>query len=122
MTIELNGYYTLILATLVLLLGRFLVVKVKFLSNFNIPEPVEGGLVSAQSIADAGNSGHAELIAVGRDAIINPDFALKIAAGRENELADSFDGPLGAQAQHIPDVLWGVLLGMQPWVPIRGLK
>ena len=78
MTIELNGYYTLILATLVLLLGR--------------------------------------------DAIINPDFALKIAAGRENELADSFDCPLGAQAQHIPDVLWGVLLGMQPWVPFRGVK
>ena len=46
MTIELNGYYTLILATLVLLLGRFLVVKVKFLSNFNIPEPVAGGLVA----------------------------------------------------------------------------
>ena len=78
MTIELNGYYTLILATLVLLLGR--------------------------------------------DAIINPDFALKIAAGRENELADSLDGPLGAQAQHIPDVLWGLLLNMQPWVPFRGLK
>ena len=81
-----------------------------------------GGLVSAQSIADAGNSGHAELIAVGRGAIINPDFALKIAAGRENELADSLDGPLGAQAQHIPDVLWGLLLNMQPWVPFRGLK
>lgn len=31
MTIELNGYYTLILATLVLLLGRFLVVKVKLI-------------------------------------------------------------------------------------------
>ena len=81
-----------------------------------------GGLVSAQSIADAGNSGHAELIAVGRGAIINPDFAVKIAEGRENELADSLDGPLGAKAQHIPDVLWGLLLNMQPWVPFRGLK
>ena len=78
MTIELNGYYTLILATLVLLLGR--------------------------------------------DAIINPDFALKIAAGRENELADSLDGPLGSQAQHIPDALWQQFLGMKQWVPIRGLK
>ena len=46
MTIELNGYYTLILATLVLLLGRFLVVKVKLFSNFNIPEPVAGGFVA----------------------------------------------------------------------------
>lgn len=45
--ITLNGYYTLILATLVLLLGRFLVKKIKFLEEFNIPEPVAGGLVAA---------------------------------------------------------------------------
>ncbi|MDO5059064.1 MAG: sodium/glutamate symporter [Neisseria sp.] len=42
-----NGYYTLIAATLVLLLGKLLVSKVKFLQNFNIPEPVAGGLVAA---------------------------------------------------------------------------
>ncbi|WP_201592754.1 sodium/glutamate symporter [Psychrobacter sp. Pi2-51] len=47
MEITLNGYYTLILATLVLLLGRFLVKRVKFLEDFNIPEPVAGGLVAA---------------------------------------------------------------------------
>lgn len=47
MTIELNGYYTMILATLVLLLGRYLVRKIKFLSDFNIPEPVAGGLLAA---------------------------------------------------------------------------
>ena len=47
MEVTLNGYYTLILATLVLLLGRFLVKKVKFLEDFNIPEPVAGGLVAA---------------------------------------------------------------------------
>lgn len=47
MEFELNGYYTLILATLVLLLGRFLVKRIKFLSDFNIPEPVAGGLVAA---------------------------------------------------------------------------
>ena len=46
MEIKLDGYYTMILATLVLLLGRFLVVKIKFLSDFNIPEPVAGGLVA----------------------------------------------------------------------------
>lgn len=45
--ITLNGYYTLILATLVLLLGRFLVRKIKFLGDFNIPEPVAGGLIAA---------------------------------------------------------------------------
>ena len=46
-TVTLNGYYTLILATLVLLLGRFLVKRIKFLEDFNIPEPVAGGLVAA---------------------------------------------------------------------------
>lgn len=45
--ITLNGFYTLILATFVLLLGRFLVKRIKFLSDFNIPEPVAGGLVAA---------------------------------------------------------------------------
>lgn len=42
-----NGYYTLIAATLVLLLGKVMVNKIKFLRNFNIPEPVAGGLVAA---------------------------------------------------------------------------
>lgn len=47
MEITLNGYYTLILAMLVLLLGRLLVKKIKFLGDFNIPEPVAGGLIAA---------------------------------------------------------------------------
>ena len=44
-TIIVNPYYTLIAATLVLLLGRLLVAKIKLLQNFNIPEPVAGGLL-----------------------------------------------------------------------------
>lgn len=46
MEITLNAYYTLILATLVLLLGRLLTRKIKFLATFNIPEPVAGGLLA----------------------------------------------------------------------------
>ena len=46
-TIIVNPYYTLIAATLVLLLGRLLVAKIKLLQNFNIPEPVAGGLLMA---------------------------------------------------------------------------
>ncbi|MDO4641297.1 MAG: sodium/glutamate symporter [Neisseria sp.] len=42
-----NSYYTLIAATIVLLFGKLLVSKVKFLQDFNIPEPVAGGLVAA---------------------------------------------------------------------------
>lgn len=47
MEITVNGYYTLILATIVLLVGRFLVKKIKFLEDFNIPEPVAGGLLAS---------------------------------------------------------------------------
>lgn len=42
-----NGYYTLIAATIVLLIGRMMVKKIKFLQDFNIPEPVSGGLLAA---------------------------------------------------------------------------
>lgn len=42
-----NSYYTLIAATLVLLVGKVLVKKIKFLRDFNIPEPVAGGLIAA---------------------------------------------------------------------------
>ncbi|OOH91796.1 sodium/glutamate symporter [Pasteurellaceae bacterium 15-036681] len=48
--IILNGYHTLIAATLVLLLGRFFVNKIKFLQDFNIPEAVAGGLFAATII------------------------------------------------------------------------
>lgn len=46
-----NAYYTLIAAALVLLVGRWLVSRVAFLSHFNIPEPVAGGLVAALAAA-----------------------------------------------------------------------
>lgn len=45
--VVLNSYYTLIAATVVLLVGRVLVKRVRVLSNFNIPEPVVGGLIAA---------------------------------------------------------------------------
>ena len=44
---EFNSYYTLIAATLVLLIGKFLVKKIKFLRDFSIPEPVAGGVIVA---------------------------------------------------------------------------
>ena len=46
-TIIIDPYYTLIVATIVLLIGRLLVHKINFLRNFNIPEPVAGGLLVA---------------------------------------------------------------------------
>ena len=45
--ITVSGYYTLLIACIVLLFGRQLVRKIRFLRDFNIPEPVAGGLVAA---------------------------------------------------------------------------
>ena len=45
--VVLNSYYTLIAATVVLLVGRVLVKRVRVLNDFNIPEPVVGGLIAA---------------------------------------------------------------------------
>ena len=50
MHVTFGVYYTLIMAVLVLLLGKFLTRHVRFLRDFNIPEPVSGGLVVALSI------------------------------------------------------------------------
>ncbi|MGX0893162.1 ESS family glutamate:Na+ symporter [Pseudomonas sp. ADAK2 TE3594] len=45
--VQLDFYGTLVVASLVLLLGRGLVTRIGFLRNYNIPEPVAGGLVVA---------------------------------------------------------------------------
>jgi len=45
--IQLDFYGTLVAASLVLLLGRGLVSRIGVLRNFNIPEPVAGGLLVA---------------------------------------------------------------------------
>lgn len=47
MHVNFGAYYTLIFAVLVLLLGKLLTRHIRFLRNFNIPEPVSGGLVAA---------------------------------------------------------------------------
>ncbi|MBK5549387.1 MULTISPECIES: sodium/glutamate symporter [unclassified Pseudomonas] len=48
--IQLDFYGTLVAASLVLLLGRGLVTRVGFLRNYNIPEPVAGGLLVALTL------------------------------------------------------------------------
>lgn len=48
--IPLGAYYTLIGAVLVLLLGRWLVQRLRWLQDFNIPAPVAGGLVVAAAL------------------------------------------------------------------------
>jgi ESS family glutamate:Na+ symporter len=47
MALTLGPYYTLIFAVFVLLLGKWMVLRLRWLRDFNIPEPVAGGLVAA---------------------------------------------------------------------------
>ena len=46
-SLVLDGRQTIILAILVLFLGKYLIGKIAFLRNFNIPEPVVGGLLAS---------------------------------------------------------------------------
>lgn len=47
MELTFSSYYTLFFATIVLLLGRWMNQHLRWLREFNIPEPVAGGLVAA---------------------------------------------------------------------------
>lgn len=47
MEITLNAFYTLLIAVIVLLIGRVLVNKINFLQRYSIPEAVAGGLVAS---------------------------------------------------------------------------
>ena len=49
-TLTFDFYSTLVAMVAVLLLGRFIIARVKFLRDYNIPEPVIGGLLVALAI------------------------------------------------------------------------
>lgn len=46
-SIDFNFYFTLVCMVAVLLLGRFIIERVKVLRDYNIPEPVVGGVITA---------------------------------------------------------------------------
>ncbi len=48
--VEFDFYFTLVCMVAVLILGRFIISKFKFLRDYNIPEPVVGGLIAAVAI------------------------------------------------------------------------
>ncbi|MDE5603911.1 MAG: sodium/glutamate symporter, partial [Helicobacter sp.] len=50
MVINLNFYATLVALVGVLLLGRWVISKSKFLQDYNIPDPVVGGIIIAIGI------------------------------------------------------------------------
>lgn len=48
--IDFNFYFTLVCMVAVLITGRFLIRRIKFLQDYNIPEPVVGGIIAALGI------------------------------------------------------------------------
>lgn len=46
-SIDFNFYFTLVCMVAILLLGRFIIERVKVLKDYNIPEPVVGGVITA---------------------------------------------------------------------------
>jgi ESS family glutamate:Na+ symporter len=59
--VALNTLETLMVASLVLLLGRKIIARVSFLRTYSIPEPVVGGLLIAVSVLVARSTLHVEL-------------------------------------------------------------
>lgn len=47
MAITISSYNTLILAAVIMIIGHWLVFKIRFFAEYNIPEPVVGGLLAA---------------------------------------------------------------------------
>jgi glutamate:Na+ symporter, ESS family len=47
MNIEIDAFGTLVIAVFFLFIGRYLVNKIQFFKNYNLPEPVIGGLIAA---------------------------------------------------------------------------
>ena len=50
MQIDINVPLTLVIAILVLIIGRVIIANVAFLRTYSIPEPVVGGIVAALAI------------------------------------------------------------------------
>jgi ESS family glutamate:Na+ symporter len=80
----LNAYYTLIAATVVLLIGGFLVSRVSLLAHFSIPEPVAGGLVASIVVLVLHQ--------------LNNDFSLTINEELQNSLMLMFFASIGLNA------------------------
>lgn len=62
MLFEFDAFATLVIAIVVLLVGRTLIAKVGFLRRYNIPEPVVGGLIAAVLITALRFGANAEVL------------------------------------------------------------
>lgn len=120
----LDGYYTLIVAAFVLIVGRYLVQNIKFLNDFNIPEPVAGGLVAALllTIAHAafgfvisiyGNLQTAMMLMFFSSIGLGADFG-KLKAGGKPLMVLTIVVGVFILVQNITGITMATLFGMHP--------
>lgn len=75
-----------------------------------------GGLLGAEQILAAYQSGWAEFIALGKAVMLNPDLVSLVASGREQEMVMALD-PARADRYGLPELLWRLCLLEQDWLP-----
>lgn len=73
--------------------------------NGRLPLIGVGNLITAEHILAAWRTGWADLIAVGKTIMMNPNLIELIKTGREAEIATTLD-PERADRYHFPDELW----------------
>lgn len=59
----------------------------------------------------------APLVAIGREMIIDPDWAKKVASGKQEELETKLD-PRGRERLKVPGPLWDSIVSVPGWFPI----
>ena len=84
--------------------------------NKRVPLMGVGSIQSAEDARIALESG-VELLAVGRELIIDPDWVQKIQEGRENEIITKIQ-PDKQNELVVPDGLWHKILNVPGWFPI----
>ncbi|WP_175074570.1 NADH-dependent flavin oxidoreductase [Terribacillus sp. AE2B 122] len=85
--------------------------------NDKIPLIGVGSLYSAEDVAAAKATG-VPLIALGRELLIDPEFATKLKEGREDEIIRLID-PARADHHGLTETLWNIVLQTKGWVPTK---
>ncbi|WP_310551011.1 NADH-dependent flavin oxidoreductase [Paenibacillus glufosinatiresistens] len=78
-----------------------------------------GSLYTAEAALQALEETGADLVALGRPLLIDPDWVQKVEEGRAADIETELD-PDGQQRLVIPQPLWNMLVNTPGWLPMRG--
>lgn len=85
--------------------------------NGRVPLIGVGSIITADDAMEALNTG-VDLIAIGREIIVDPDWVQKIQEGREDEIVTCIS-PDQQEELVIPNGLWQKILNVPGWFPIK---